>query len=126
MTETPPKNNKSNGNTSNNDENDVSAHNILRIADELVYQVDRTRKIVVIMIIALVIAIPVSWHVAPVLTKTPDSFMVAGYATIIIGAIFLGIGVRQWLLLSKWTRKYKTYKEMQRKVDEKLDFDGRR
>jgi hypothetical protein len=29
----------------------------------------------------------------------------------------------QVLVLSKWTKKYERYKELQRKVDEKLDYD---
>jgi hypothetical protein len=49
---------------------------------------------------------------------------VVGYITIAIAALFLAIGVRQWLLLSKWTSKYKRYKELQKKIDEKLDFES--
>ncbi len=101
-----------------------SENNIFRIADELVSQVDRTKKMVVIMIIAIIIAIPVSWHVAPLLTKSSGSnFRLVGYVTILIAALFLALGVRQWLVLSKWTRKYKTYKELQKKIDQKLDFE---
>ena len=105
-----------------NDE-DVSADNIFRIADELVSQVDRSKKLVVLMIVAVIVAIPVSWHVAPLLTGTPDSFRIVGYLTILIAAIFLAVGVRQWLVLSKWTRKYKLYKEKQKKIDQQLDFE---
>ncbi len=101
-----------------------SSENIFRIADELVYQVDRTKKLVVIMIISIVIAVPVSWHVAPLLSNSITNFRVVGYVTIIIAALFLAIGVRQWLLLSKWTSKYKRYKELQKKIDEKLDFEN--
>jgi hypothetical protein len=36
---------------------------------------------------------------------------------------FIVIGVRQWLVLSKWTKKYEQYKELQKKIDEKLDYD---
>jgi hypothetical protein len=41
----------------------------------------------------------------------------------LISLIWLGIGIRQWLVLSKWTRKYERYKELQKRIDEKLDFD---
>ncbi len=102
-----------------------STENIFRITDELVSQVDRTKKLVIIMIIAIVIAVPVSWHAAPLLTSSSSSsFRAVGYVTIIIALIFLGIGVRQWLVLSKWTSKYKKYKELQKKIDEKLDFES--
>jgi prolipoprotein diacylglyceryltransferase len=77
-----------------------------------------------IMIIAIVVAVPVSWHVAPLLTSSSSSsFRAVGYATILIAALFLILGVRQWVVLSKWTNKYKHYKELQKKIDEKLDFD---
>jgi high-affinity Fe2+/Pb2+ permease len=102
---------------------DAPENNILRITDELVHQVDRTKKMVVIMIAALVIAIPVSWHLAPIVTNSSvNDFHLFGYVTIGIAAIFLAVGVRQWLVLSKWTNNYKKYKELQRKIDEKLDF----
>lgn len=35
-------------------------------------------------------------------------------------------GIRQWLIPNTWTGKYKAYKEMQRKIDEKLDFEKER
>jgi high-affinity Fe2+/Pb2+ permease len=110
---------------SENDNSDLSSeNNIFRIADELVSQVDKTKKIVVIMILAIVVAIPVSWHVAPILTSSSsDNFRLVGYVTIIIAAVFLAIGVRQWLILSKWTSNYKKYKELQKKVDAQLDFE---
>src|SRR3712207_6875034 len=42
-----------------------------------------------------------------------------------IGTIlfWLGIGIRQWFVFSKWTKKYKQYKDLQKKIDEKLDYD---
>ncbi|MGI0090520.1 MAG: hypothetical protein ACREBS_02315, partial [Nitrososphaerales archaeon] len=97
---------------------------ILRITDELVRQVDRTKRLVLSMIIAVVVAIPVSWHLSPLLLRTSDDFAFAGYVTILIAAAFLGLGVRQWLVLSKWTKKYKKYKELQERIDRKLDFEG--
>jgi type VI protein secretion system component VasK len=103
------------------DHDKVSSENIFRIADELVRQVDMTKKLVLLMIIIVIVAIPVSWHLAPLVRGTP--FKVVGYAAIAAAVIFLGIGVRQWTVLSKWTKKYKAYKEMQKKIDQKLDFE---
>ena len=43
----------------------------------------------------------------------------------LISLIWLGIGIRQWFVLSKWTKKYERYKELQKKIDEKLsDYDN--
>jgi hypothetical protein len=109
---------------SKKDKDDMaSPDNIFRITDELVYQVNRTKRFVVVMIIAVVVAVPLLWHIAPFFTGT-DSFRIVGYGTIAIAAIFLAIGVRQWFVLSQWTKKYKSYKELQKKIDKKLDFEG--
>ena len=105
-------------------EEEKSADNIFRIADELVGQVDKTKKYVVFMIIAIIVAIPVSWHVSPLLLGTPYNFMLAGIVTIVVAVAFLAIGVRQWITLSKWTKRFKAYQRLQKKIDEKLDFEG--
>jgi hypothetical protein len=38
--------------------------------------------------------------------------------------LFIAVGVRQGLILSKWTSEYKKYKELQKRIDEKLDFES--
>jgi high-affinity Fe2+/Pb2+ permease len=103
----------------------ATAENIFSIVDRLVYQIDRTKKFILVMIIAVIVAIPLSWHVSPFLLGMPYgySFRLAGVVAIVIAAIFLVIGARQWMLLSDWTRKYKAYKERQKKIDDKLDFE---
>ena len=77
------------------------------------------------MLIAIVISFPVSFHFTNLLSGPPYSY---GPARIIIPFFviiaFLVVGVRQWIVLSKWTRKYKEYKELQKKVDEKFDFEA--
>jgi hypothetical protein len=105
---------------------DVLADNILRIADELVGQVDKTKKIVIIMVFAVIVGIPVSWHVTPLLLGSPYNFRAAGIVTILIALVFVAVAVNQWMALSKWTERYKAYKELQRKIDAKLDFEGDR
>lgn len=39
----------------------------------------------------------------------------------VISIIWLGIGIRQWIVLSKWSKKYERYKEKQKEIDKKLD-----
>jgi hypothetical protein len=107
----------------NVDDEDILGDNILRIADELVSQVDRAKKYVVAMIVAVIIAIPLSWHVTPLLLGTPYNFRVAGIVTILIAIVFIAVGLKQWMTLSKWTERYKAYKELQAKIDAKLDFE---
>jgi hypothetical protein len=101
---------------------EVPAENILRVTDELVRQVDRTKKLVVVMIVAVVVAIPAAWHISPLISGSP--WMVAGYITVVIAIVFLAVGIRQWAVLSKWTKRYKQYKALQEKVDRQLDFES--
>jgi prolipoprotein diacylglyceryltransferase len=109
---------------SDDETGDVLSENILRIADELVRQVDLAKKLVVVMLVALIVGVPVGWHLAGALSGSRDSFMVIGYATILIAIAFVIVGVRQWMVLSKWTERYKAYQELQKKIDAKLDFEG--
>ena len=99
----------------------LSENNIFRITDELVNQIDKTKKMIIIMIITLILALPVVWHVAPLVSKS--FFVIAGYGTVALAVIFVIIGVRQSMLLSKWTARYRLYKELQKTVDDKLDFE---
>lgn len=38
-----------------------------------------------------------------------------------ISLIWLAVGIKQWLSISKWDKKYQKFKEKQEKVDKKLD-----
>lgn len=40
-----------------------------------------------------------------------------------ISIIWLGIGIRQWFILSKWDKKYQRFKEKQKDIDRKLSDD---
>lgn len=52
-----------------------------------------------------------------------SSFKFLPLIPVIVVLVWLGIGIRQWYILSKWDKRYNRYKELQRKVDEKLDDD---
>ena len=38
-----------------------------------------------------------------------------------ISLVWLGIGIKQWLSISKWDKKYQKFRERQEQVDKKLD-----
>lgn len=38
-----------------------------------------------------------------------------------ISLVWLGIGIKQWISISKWDKKYQKFKERQEQVDKKLD-----
>ncbi len=38
-----------------------------------------------------------------------------------ISLVWLGVGIKQWISISKWDKKYQRFKEKQEQVDKKLD-----
>ena len=52
-------------------------------------------------------------------------FGIARIVPFLISIVWLGIGIWQWFVLSKWTKRYERYKELQKNVDEKLSNDDK-
>ena len=122
---------------------DKPVENIFRIMDEIVGHLNKTKKMVILMIISIIIVLPAThiitfaligdtrfddggrsrfdWSGGP-----PDSPAFRIVQAVVIGTVlfWIGIGIRQWFMLSKWTKKYKEYKQLQKKIDEKLDYDS--
>jgi hypothetical protein len=128
---------------SNKDDNDnKSRDNIFQIMDGIIAQLNRTKKMFIIMILTLMIIPPIVFAVTFALLELPFHFdagsrgappdgngpppqiAVARIVPILVSVVWLGIGIRQWFVLSKWSKKYERYKELQKRVDEKLDDDN--
>jgi hypothetical protein len=132
-----PKSNKDNDNERDSRNN----YNIFQIMDGIIAQLNRTKKMFIIMILTIMIIPPIAFAVTFALVGPPfhfdtdsrrgpsDSFgpppqiAVARMVPIIVSLVWLGIGIWQWFVLSKWSKKYERYKELQKRVDEKLDED---
>lgn len=98
--------------------------NILRITDELVKQVVRTKRLIILLIFTIVIVAPVFWRLSSFATGQPHyGFGALGAIPAIIVLLFLIVGIRQWFILSMWTKKYKNYKDKIESVDRQLDFE---
>ena len=128
-------------NNKDGDSNDIKPRdNIFQIMDGIIAQLNRTKKMFIIMILTLMIIPPVAFAVTFALLGppfhfetggrgggSPDGFgpppqiAVARIVPIIVSLVWLGIGIRQWFVLSKWSKKYERYKELQKMVDEKLE-----
>ena len=113
--------------------------NLFQIMDGIISQLNKTKKMFIIMILTLLILPPISFVISFALLGPPmffgggggmypqgfgPGFGLARAVPILIFLIWLGIGIRQWFVLSKWTKKYERYKELQKKIDEKLDYDS--
>jgi hypothetical protein len=120
-----------------------SKENIFQIMDGIIAQLNRTKKMFIIMILTIMIIPPIAFALSFVLLGPPfplhgggqsdtfdrfgpgfnPAFGIARIVPFLISIIWLGIGIWQWFVLSKWTKKYERYKELQKKIDEKLDDD---
>jgi Na+-driven multidrug efflux pump len=122
---------------------DKPVENIFRIMDEIVHNLNKTKKMVILMIISIIVVLPATHIITFALIGEtifndgerprfdrsggpPDNPAFRIVQAVVIGTIlfWLGIGIRQWFVLSKWTKKYKQYKQLQKKIDEKLDYDS--
>jgi len=116
------------------------AENIFKIMDEIVHQLNKTKKMFILMIVSFVVIVPVTHIITFALlgdtifdgggppfdrSGPPDNPSFRIVQAVVIGTVlvWIGIGIRQWFVLSKWTKKYKQYKELQKKIDEKLGYD---
>lgn len=114
--------------------------NVFKIMDEIVYQLNNTKRMFILMVVSFVIIVPSTHVITFVLlgetifdsggppfdrSGPPDNPSFRIVQAVIVGTVlvWIGIGIRQWFVLSKWTKKYKQYKELQKKIDEKLDYD---
>jgi len=107
--------------------------NIFKTMDEIIFQLNRTKKMFIIMILTVMIIPPISFLIFIAIYDPPfDSeektereaprpkFTIFRVIPLIISVVWLGIGIRQWIVLSKWTKKYDRYKELQEKIDKDL------
>lgn len=101
-----------------------TAHeNLPEMIDNVIRQLDFTRKIIIIMILSFVIIVPIIAYIGLLSQRTAG---VGVYIPIIGGAVFLawlGVGIRQWIVFSRWLRKFRLYKERQKELEDLLDFE---
>jgi hypothetical protein len=134
-------------NADNGREKEDHKENLFEIMDGIILQLNKTKRMFILMIITLLILPPVSFVISFALFGPPmffndgngggvrhdgsgfggvgfgRGFALARIIPILIFIIWLAIGIRQWFVLSKWTKRYERYKELQKKIDEKLDYD---
>ena len=125
---------------------DKPTQNIFQIMDQIVHQLNKTKKMFLIMIVSIIVVVPGTFIITfalaggssfwndggPPWAGPPDgggppdgsAFGIARAIVIAFVIAWIVIGIRQWFVLSKWTQRYEIYKELQKKIDEKLDYDN--
>jgi hypothetical protein len=97
--------------------------NLPEMLDNVIRQLDFTRKIIIIMVLSFVIIVPIIAYIGILSQSTAG---VGKFIPIIGGAVFLawlGVGIRQWMVFSGWLRKFRLYKERQKELEDLLDFE---
>ena len=101
-----------------------TAHeNLPEMIDNVIRQLDFTRKIIIIMVLSFIIIVPIIAYIGLLSQSTAG---VGVYIPVIGGAVFLawlGVGIRQWIVFSKWLRKFRLYKKRQKELEDLLDFE---
>jgi hypothetical protein len=124
------------------DKSDISRENIFQIMDGIIAQLNKTKKMFIIMILTIMIIPPIAFALTFSLfgppfhfnedrepphgfadsPRIPPQIALARIVPILVALIWLGIGIRQWFVLSRWSKKYERYKELQKQIDTKLDY----
>lgn len=115
---------------------DEGLGNLFKIIDGIVDQLHRTKRMFIVMILSVMILPPVALFVAAVYLEPPfwghgrpppgmgpqdPLFSFVRQLPLIISIIWLGVGIYQWQVLSKWAKRYDKYKQRQKRAEEKLD-----
>ncbi len=141
-------------------DNNKDHENIFEILDGIMFQLSKTKKMFLIMILTVLIIPPAALLVMTSVTEPPfqeqfeqrlqekldrgsitqeeyDNFKnkfghdkprnllhPPQLLILVISIVWLGIGIRQWRVLSKWDKKYQQFKEKQKEIDEKFEDDS--
>ena len=101
----------------------TESENLPEMVDNVIRQLDFNRKIIIIMALSFVIIVPIIAYIG---FLSQSNVGVGKFIPIIGGAVFLawlGVGIRQWIVFSKWLRKFRLYKERQKELEDLLDFE---
>ena len=145
-------NNNDKDHKNNSDNNNKGSYsNIFYIMDGIIEQLNKTKKLFIIMLLTIMIIPPIVFMLSFVLFGFPfhndinnnwtrndswgddsgspsnpgfnSSFRYLPLIPVIVVIVWMGIGIRQWFVLSKWDKKYKKYRELQKKIDKDLGKD---
>jgi hypothetical protein len=134
--------------------------NIFEILDGMMFQLSKTKKIFLIMILTILIIPPSALLVMSSVTERPfedqleqrlqDRLDRGGITPeeydniknkfgndkprnqlhppqlliIVISLVWLGIGIRQWIVLSRWDKKYQNFKANQKEIDKEFEDES--
>lgn len=102
---------------------DTAHENLLEILDNVIHQLDFTGKMIIIMIVSFFTIVPITAIIINSLDNRDDLGIVIPIVAVSVFLVWLGVGIRQWIVFWKWKHRYRAYKEQQKKLEERLDFE---
>ena len=138
----------------------LERENIFEILDGIMFQLSKTKKMFLIMILTILIIPPSALLVMSSFTEPPfqeklerklQEKLDRGGITqeeydhfkkkfidekprkalhppqliiIVISLVWLGIGIRQWMVLSKWDKRYQNFKAKEKEIDKELEDES--
>ena len=97
--------------------------NLLEILDNVIHQLDFTKKMIIIMVASFFTVVPITAIGINMIANRSDLQFVIPVVTVLVFLVWLGVGIRQWIVFSQWKHKYQVYKALQKKLEESLDFE---
>ena len=73
-------------------------------------RLDFTKKMIIIIVASFFTAVPITAIVINVIANRSDLQFVIPVVTVLVFLVWLGVGIRQWIIFSKWKHKYQEYK----------------
>ena len=110
-------------NSSSSRKEGTAHENLLEILDSVIHQLNFTKKMIIIMVVSFFTVVPITAITINSLPNRDDLQFVIPVVYSVVFLVWLGVGIRQWIVFSRWTQKYRLYKELQKKLEERLDFD---
>jgi hypothetical protein len=110
---------------------------LLETLDELIFHMNDARAVLMIMIIASLIMAPIAIGVAAFFAAHPGFllrllllrdapllgivFLLYLILTVVLSALWLYVGLREYSFLSRWNQRFKQYMSLKERVDRDLE-----
>jgi hypothetical protein len=110
--------------------------NLFRMIDGVIHQINKTKKLFILMVLSVMVITPIVFAVTLFLYDPALPEIVQGrhvgelhldftrLIPFVVSVVWLGVGIKIWFDLSKWTKRFQHYMDSQKELDRKLDDGG--
>jgi len=110
--------------------------NLFKMIDGVIRQINKTKKLFVLMVLSVMVITPIVLAVTLFLSDHALAEIIQGRHTgelhlditrlipFVVSIVWLGVGIKLWFDLSKWTKRFQRYMDAQKELDRKLDNGG--